>query len=379
MPRKQAFFEETFFRGIFMQMFQPGQQIEAAVVAVSGDTVFIDLSLKSEGIIDSAEFRNEDGTLSVKEGDVIKAFFVGESGGEMRFTTKIAGDKADKSMLEKAYTGGIPVEGTVEKEIKGGFEVKIGSARAFCPYSQMGGRQRKEPAEYVGTHASFIIRQYTEDGRNIIVSNRAIHELEHQKELDGLKATLKPGMTVTGTVVSLQKFGAFVSINGFQALLPVSEIARTRVDDISTVLEPGQEVTVKILSTDWEHERMSVSLKALIADPWDTAEDKYRKGAKYEGTISRIAPFGIFVQLEPGLDGLVHISEIEDADRSTNLSKKFKAGTKMTVVIKDIQAALKRIALTPSSTAEQDTSAAQYLAGQDNDDGYNPFAALLKK
>ncbi|MCR5288374.1 MAG: S1 RNA-binding domain-containing protein [Treponema sp.] len=360
--------------------FEIGQQIEAAIVAISGDTIFLNLNLKSEGVLDATELKKEDGTLSVKEGDVIKAFFVGEIDGEMRFTTKIAGEKADKSMLENAWKNAIPVEGHVEKEIKGGFEVKIGSSRAFCPYSQMGGRNKGEPSEFVGKHLTFLIQEYKEDGKNLLVSNRAILEIEHKKEVGKLENSLKVGMTVKATVISLQTFGAFVSIQGFQALLPISEISRTRVTDIEKELSVGQELTVKIINADWAHERVSVSLKALIADPWDTVQEKYIVGKKYEGTIIRIAQFGLFVQLEPGLDGLVHISEMTDIDRNTNLAKLFKTGTKMSVIIKEVNRSEKRIALTPTSSQEQDLSAAKYMADHnDDDDGYNPFAALLKR
>jgi len=360
-------------------LFEPGQQIEAAIVAISGDTVFLDLNLKSEGVLDAAELKDADGKMTVKEGNVIKAYFTGSQDGEMRFTTKISGDKADKSMLENAYKNGIPVEGRVEKEIKGGYEVIIGTSRAFCPYSQMGGHQKNEPADFIGKHLTFMIQEYKEDGRNLLVSNRAIVEAEHEKQLSGLKQTLKEGMTVSGTVISLEAFGAFVNVNGFRALLPISEITLERVTDIHSVLKEGQQIQAKILKADWEHERMSLSMKALLADPWDTAAKKYIAGSKYTGTISRVADYGIFVELEPGLDGLVHISELSGIDRNTNIRKLYKAGTKMDVMVKEVSTSQKRISLQPTTSIEQDKTTAKYMAGQNDDDGYNPFAALLKK
>ncbi|MCK9171793.1 MAG: S1 RNA-binding domain-containing protein [Treponema sp.] len=361
-------------------MFEPGQQIETTIVAISGDTVFLDLNAKSEGILDRAELTDGNGKCTVQEGDKIKAYFTGTENGEMKFTTKISGGKADKQMLENAFKNGIPVEGHVEKEIKGGYEVMIGTSRAFCPYSQMGYRQKEESSAFVGRHLTFRIQEYKNDGRNIIVSNRVIMEDEHAKSMAALQSKLKDGMIIDATVKSLQSYGAFVDIDGFQALLPISEIALDRVTDISTLLKADQKIRAKIIKTDWQNERVSVSMKALLADPWDSAVEKYPVGSKHDGFISRIAQYGVFVELEPGLDGLVHVSEMEGIDRNSNLTKLFKKGDKMTVSIKDVNTSEKRLSLTPTTSVEQDKTTARYMAGQNTDDeGYNPFAALLKK
>ncbi|MEE1166657.1 MAG: S1 RNA-binding domain-containing protein [Treponema sp.] len=358
----------------------PGQEIESTVVAINGDTIFIDMSAKSEGVIASAEFADANGNLSVKEGDKIKAYFIGEKNGEMRFTTKIAGDAADDSMLENAFKNHIPVEGHVEKEIKGGFEVTIGGKRSFCPYSQMGFRQKEEPAYYVGRTLSFIISEYKEGGKNILVSNRKVMEAEYQDQLSGLSSKITVGSVVTGTVKEIASFGAFIDIDGFQALIPISEIGYERVADVHDVLSVGDEVTGKVINADWSRERVSVSLKALKKSPWDAAAERIKEGDKIDGTISKVADFGFFVQLEPGIDGLVHVSTLEDVDRNTNLKKVYKIGQKFSVVVKSIDAASKRISLIPATTTEQDAIAASYLGSQDDDgDTYNPFAALLKK
>ncbi len=358
----------------------PGQEIESTIVAINGDTVFIDLNAKSEGVVNSAEFTDQDGNLTVKEGDKIKAFFLGEKNGEMRFTTKIAGHGADDSLIENAFKNHIPVEGHVEKEIKGGFEISISGKRAFCPFSQMGFRQKEEASYYVGKTLTFIIQEFKENGKNILVSNRAVLEQEHQVQLNTLGQQIVAGSIVTGTVKSLQSFGAFVDINGFQALLPISEVALDRVTDLSKYLQVGQEVTVKVINTDWTHEKVSVSLKALIADPWQSVEKNFTKGQKIDGTISRITDFGVFINLDKGIDGLVHISAL-GVDRNTNLKKKFSIGQEMSVVIKEIDVANKRISLVPSTSTEQDENANEYFASHNDDDGdtYNPFAALLKK
>ena len=364
-----------------MTRFNIGDSFETTVVAVTDTTVFVDLSAKSEGVIDVAEFKDDQGNVSVKEGDKLKVFFTGEVRGEMRFTTKIGGSSADDSMLENAWKGGIPVEGHVEAEIKGGYEVKLGGKRAFCPYSQMGFKDKKEPAAYVGKTFSFIITEYKNDGRDILVSNRKIGESEHANALGKLATQITEGAVVSATVESIEKFGAFVNIQGFRALLPMSELSFDRVNDAGEVVEVGQEINVKVIKTDWKNERVSVSLKALMKDPWDAAGTRFPVGSKQEGKISRIADFGLFVNIAPGIDGLVHISDLEDVSSNTNLRKVYKVGQSMSVVVEKINASEKRLSLKPASSAEQDETAAKYMSSQNDDDGetYNPFAALLKK
>ena len=363
-----------------MTRFNIGDSFETTVVAVTDTTVFVDLSAKSEGVIDVAEFKDDEGNVSIKEGDKIKVFFTGEVRGEMRFTTKIGGSSADDSMLENAWKGGIPVEGHVEAEIKGGYEIKIGGKRAFCPYSQMGFKDKKEPAAYVGKTLSFIITEYKNDGRDILVSNRKIGESEHANALGKLAAQITEGAVVSGTVESIEKFGAFVNIQGFRALLPMSELSFDHVADAGEVVEVGQEINVKVIKTDWKNERVSVSLKALMKNPWEAAGARFPVGSKQEGKISRIADFGLFVNIAPGIDGLVHISDLEDVSANTNLRKVYKVGQSMSVVVEKINAMEKRLSLKPASSVEQDESAAKYMSSQDDDgETYNPFAALLKK
>jgi small subunit ribosomal protein S1 len=361
--------------------FEVGQLVKTKIVAIFGDTIFLDLNMKSEGVLDSAEFLGPDDKLTVQKGDTISAYFVSSDHGEMHFTTKLSGDKANTAVLEKAFEAGIPIEGSVEKEIKGGFEVKIGESRAFCPYSQMGYHQKEEPSFFVGRTLTYLIQEFNREQHNIIVSNRAYVETQEKLKLEKLKQELKSGMTVKGTVTKLQSFGAFVDVQGVQALLPISEIKVGRVEDIEKELKIGQEVEGKILSIDLDNRRMSISSKALHADPWDTVAERYKVGDKIEGTISKIASFGLFINLEPGMDGLVFVSKLPDAGENTNLSKVYKTGTKMFVEIDSIDVAGHRIALNPTKSTEEEETIKNYMADQDDsdDDTYNPFAGLLKK
>ena len=356
-----------------------GEQFETEIVQIQKDYIFLAMDAKSEGVCDAADFTDKDGNLTVKEGDKVKVFFTGYVNGEMRFTSRIAGEKADNSMLENAFNSKIPVDGHVEKEIKGGYEVKIGECRAFCPYSQMGFRQKEEASYYVGRTMPFIIMEFKNNGKDLTVSNRLMGEIEHNSNIEKLAHEITPGTIVEGVVESVQNFGAFVNVNGFRTLLPVSEIQYDRVDDIFSVISEGQRVRAQVIRADWKNEKVSISVKALLEDPWNSAAETLKLETKYDGKIVRVAEFGVFVNLTKGVDGLVHISEIEGINKNTNIRKIFKPGDVMSVVIKEMDIENKRISLIPATSAEQDLSAAKYLSSQkeEEDDSYNPFASLI--
>ncbi|MBF9016008.1 MULTISPECIES: 30S ribosomal protein S1 [unclassified Oceanispirochaeta] len=368
-----ALFEDSYSA---IESMEPGQAIETDIVSISGDSIFLQLSGKSEGVLEKEELTDKDGTLSVKEGDRIKVYFLQAKNGEMQFTTKISGNKAGQAILENAFNSGIPVEGVVEKEIKGGFAVKIGESRAFCPYSQMGQKRVENASEYVGKHMTFKIMEHSENGRNILVSNRAILEEEHKKQVEVLKKKLKEKMVIKGSVTRVQDFGAFVDLDGVQALLPISEISRSRVHDINKVITVGQEVEASIIKLDWQSERITLSMKALLSDPWDDAKNKYKADSKHSGTVVRITDFGAFVNLEPGLDGLIHISDLKTDSRDDNPEDILKQGQTLSVQINSVDVERKRISLKPVSMTEESAEYKKYL--EPETDTYNPFADLLK-
>ena len=336
---------------------KPGQRVEAVIVKITPEWVFIDVGGKHEGYLDRKEFLDEEGKPTVKEGDTVRAYFLSSQHNEKLFTTKVGAGEAGRAFLEDAAHSGIPVEGLVEREVKGGFEIKVaGDTRGFCPFSQMGLVRVETPAGWVGQRLAFKIIEFGERGRNIILSHRAILEEEQAKLRDGLKASLKVGMPVKGKIVSVQKFGAFVDIGGIQALIPISEIAWEHVADISERLSVGQEIEAAILKLDWENNRISLSLRSNLPDPWERVEKEFPVGATFTGTVARLTKFGAFVTLIPGVDGLVHISRLGKGKRITHPSEVLTEGQNMAVKIEQIDRENKRISLAPLGDAEDETA-----------------------
>jgi small subunit ribosomal protein S1 len=330
----------------------PGQKVTARVLKVSSEWLLIDTGHKGEGVVDLKEFTDPEGGVTVKEGDTISVHFLSSRQGEMRFTSKIGGGASGSSQLEEAWQAGVPVEGLVEKEIKGGFEVKLaGAVRAFCPYSQMSLRRLDNPEAVVGTKISFRITDYSERGRNIVVSRRVLLEEEQARLKEEARATIVEGTTVPGTVTSLQKFGAFVDIGGIEGLVPISEIGWTRVKDVSDVLSVGQQVQVVIKVIDKEKDRISLSLKDALADPWEEVARKFPEGSFHTGTVSRLAPFGAFVTLSAGVDGLIHISRLGAGKRINHPREVIQEGETVEVKVESFDRENRRLSLALAGAA----------------------------
>jgi small subunit ribosomal protein S1 len=331
---------------------EPGQKVTAQVLKVSNEWIFIDTGQKGEGIVDTKEFLDLDGNATVKVGATIAAYFLSSSHGEMRFTTRIGGGASGNAQLEEAFQTGVPVEGVVEKEIKGGYEIKLaGTTRAFCPFSQMSLHRTDNPAALLGSRLAFRITEYDEKGRNIVVSRRALLEEEQRRLKEEAAASISEGMTVTGTVTSLQGFGAFVDIGGLEGLIPISEIGWSRVKEVSDVLSVGQQVKVVIKAIDREKERVSLSLKDTLANPWDLAVQTYPEGSFHTGTVSRLAPFGAFVTLADGIDGLIHISKLGGGKRINHPREVIKEGETIEVKVESVDRAERRISLSLAGVA----------------------------
>lgn len=363
--REEMEIEEESFAAMFERsqktsgQLAPGAKVEATVLKITKDWVFLDTGRKGEGVLDIKELTDADGNVGAKVGDKVTAWFISSRNNEMRFTMKIgagSGAAAGNAQLEDAYASGIPVEGVVEKEVKGGFEVKVAGSRAFCPFSQMGLRRIEDSAALIGKHMSFRISEYAENGRNIVLSHRALLEEELQLQKDALKETLKVGDRVKGTVTSLRDFGAFVSIGCVEGLLPISEVAWARVNDVSEVLAAGQEVEVVVKGIDWEKNRISFSLKDTLADPWEEAAKAFPEGSYQNGKIARLTPFGAFVTLASGVDGLIHISKLGAGKRIQHPKEVLSEGQEVEVKVEGVDREQRRISLSLAavSRAEQE-------------------------
>lgn len=362
---------------------EPGQRVDATVLKVTRNWVFLEVGQKGEGVIDKKELMDADGNAKIAEGDVLTAYFLSRSGGELRFTTRIGGGPGN-AQLEDAWRNGIPVEGTVEKEIKGGFEVKVaGGARAFCPFSQMALRRTESPEQFFGKTLAFKITQYGERGRNVVLSHRAILEEEQRRQRETLRAALREGMTVGGVITQIKPFGAFVDIGGVEGLIPISEAAWGRVDDLHELLAIGQTVEVAIKSLDWEKNRFSFSLKEAQPDPWRTVAEKFPEGSTHAGKVARLTPFGAFVTLGEGIDGLVHISRLGGGKRIGHPREVVKEGDSIAVKIEKIDREARRISLAPeggekSAEASPEEDFRRY-APETPPSGMGTLGDLLKK
>ncbi|SHJ85562.1 SSU ribosomal protein S1P [Malonomonas rubra DSM 5091] len=362
------------------QPLERGKKIEATILQIGKDWTFLDVGQKGEGVLSSAELLDADGEPQYNVGDVIGAYFVSREGGELRFTTKVGGSGSGTEQLEEAFQSGIPVEGKIEKEIKGGFEVKLpGNVRAFCPYSQTGLRQA-EPADLIGESLSFRITQFSERGRNIVVSHRAILDEEREQQRASLKETLKEGMVVKGSVTNIRDFGAFVDIGGIEGLLPISEISYGRVEDVNDILSIGQELEIAIKKIDWENNKFSFSLRDTLADPWSKVGSIYKTGGKYSGKVSRLAQFGAFVTLEDGVDGLLHISKLGQGQRIRHPQDVVTVGQSLEVMIEKVEPEERRISLALVGAEAEEAGETSYsdAPSSSSASGFGSLGDLLK-
>ncbi len=333
---------------------KPGDRVDAVVAGMSGENIFLDIGGKSEGVLNAAEIRNAEGEIDIKVGDTLNVFFLSDRRGNPVFTTRLGSGQTSLQELEDAFASGIPVEGRVTKEIKGGFEVLAAGQRGFCPYSQMDIRRVEDPEDYLEKILQFKIIELSNRGKNIIVSARALIEEERERQKDLLKESLQEGDRVGGTVTSLRDFGAFVDIGGIDGLIPISELAWGQVDRVEDILTRGQQVEVVIRKLDWDNERISLSLKETIENPWDKAADQFPVGSIHLGRVSRLATFGAFVTLEPGVDGLLHISKLGAGRRINHPREVLEAGQDLTVRIDAVDSEKKRISLVPEDHSSDD-------------------------
>ena len=320
-----------------------GKQLEGIVIAITADSVLLDIGYKSEGILPLAEFQSKG--EEVKPGDKLLVSVKGrdQDGYYELSRTKISRPK-DWSSLEKAFTEKATIVGTVTGVVKGGLSVDVG-VRAFMPASRSGTRDAAELEKMVGQEIRCRITKLDVTDEDIVVDRRALAEEEERAGKERRYAEVKEGDIVNGTVRSLTDYGAFVDLGGVDGLLHVSDIAWSRVNKPEDVLTVGQEIEAKVLKVDTEKQRISLGMKQLQPHPWDSVPEKYKTGDRVRGAVSRIADFGAFVELEPGVEGLVHISEMSWAKKVRTPSDLVKPGEVVEAVILGINVAERRIAL----------------------------------
>ena len=359
-------FAALFEASIKAKPLREGQTIEGRVVAIGPEVAFVDVGGKGEATIDIAELKDEDGDIEVAIGDRIRAVVVSTAGG-LQLSMKLARGAATARQLEDAFRSGLPVEGKVEKEIKGGYEVRIARQRAFCPFSQID-VARAEPSAHLGKVYAFRIVEYKESGRNLIVSRRALLEEQQRANAAEIRKSVVAGAVLTGRVVSVREFGAFVDLGGgVQGLLHVSEMGWARVADPSQVVKPGDEITVKVLRVEADpakkdKQNISLGLKQLVQDPWASVHDRYAVGQVHKGRVTRITDFGAFVELEPGVEALAHASTFAPSGRSEAWSREVAPGMTAAFEIVSLDLEKKRIgvALLPEGSSRAGTADSEF-------------------
>jgi small subunit ribosomal protein S1 len=343
---------ETSFQGL--KEFSRGEKVRGRVIGVNDEWIFLDLGAKGEGIVTATELKGGAEERSVVIGDWLDAYFLGDEDGEIRLTTRITGADASRNLLEEAFEAKIPVEGSVQKEIKGGFEVLVGGNRCFCPYSQMD-LFRQDAATYVGQTLSFLIADFQEGGRNIVLSRRQLLEAERRQRYEELRATLEVGTRVTGVVRAIEAFGAFVDLGGVDALIPNAELSWGRGADPREVVTLGQKVEAQVVELDWDRKRIALSLKRLTPDPWSHIHELLREEQVMIGRVATLAQYGAFVEILPGIDGLLHVSRLSLGKRINHPREVLKEGDQISVRIDSIDAEQRRLTLSLETSGEQET------------------------
>jgi small subunit ribosomal protein S1 len=320
-----------------------GQVVKGRVIQISAESVFVDVGGKGEAWIERAELTDDEGKLRVSIGDQVEATVV-STGDEIRLSHKLRQGAQARQALAVAAQTGIPVEGKVSAVIKGGYEVTVGGLRGFCPFSQMDLRRVETAEDYVGRVLEFRVTTFSENGRNLVLSRRRLLEERAAEMAEETRKKIVPGAVLTGTVSSLADFGAFIDLGGVQGLVPLSELSHSRASRPADLLRVGDTVSVKVLRLDQEKGRISLSLKALEGDPWGAVAGKLRERQIVRGRAVRSTEFGVFVELLPGVDGLLHITEIP-RNRQGALKEAAAAGAEVAVLIIAIDRDKRRIAL----------------------------------
>ena len=324
-----------------------GAVIQGQVVAIDNDWITVDTGLKSEGIIERGEFLNEAGELEVAVGDTVDVVIekVDNGMGQTVLSREKAKREESWRTLEQIHENDEVVTGLISSKVKGGFTVEIGSVRAFLPGSLVDVRPIRETTHLEGKELEFKVIKIDKVRNNIVVSRRAVMEAENSAERDELLAKLEEGMEVQGIVKNLTDYGAFVDLGGIDGLLHITDMAWKRIKHPSEAVEVGQELKVKVLKFDRERNRVSLGLKQLGSDPWSEVEQTYPVGTITKARVTNLTDYGCFAEIAEGIEGLVHVSEMDHTNKNIHPSKVVQVGDEVNVMVLEIDGERRRISL----------------------------------
>ncbi|KPN74898.1 30S ribosomal protein S1 [Neisseria sp. 74A18] len=330
-----------------LQEMNPGEVITAEVVAIDNNFVTVNAGLKSESLIDVSEFKNAQGEIEVKVGDFVTVTIESvENGfGETKLSREKAKRAADWIALEEAMENGDILSGVINGKVKGGLTVMINSIRAFLPGSLVDVRPVKDTSHFEGKEVEFKVIKLDKKRNNVVVSRRAVLEVTLGEERKALLENLQEGSVVKGIVKNITDYGAFVDLGGIDGLLHITDLAWRRVKHPSEVLEVGQEVEAKVLKFDQDKQRVSLGMKQLGEDPWNGLTRRYPQGTRLFGKVSNLTDYGAFVEIEQGIEGLVHVSEMDWTNKNVHPSKVVQLGDEVEVMILEIDEDRRRISL----------------------------------
>ena len=340
-------FAQLFEQSIANQRIRPGMILTGLVVDVGDDMVVVNVGLKSEAVIPLEQFKNERGEIEVKAGDSVEvALDAMEDGtGETRLSREKAKRARTWTRLEESFNKSEIVTGTITGRVKGGFTVEIDNVRAFLPGSLVDVRPVRDTAYLEGKSLEFKVIKLDQKRNNVVVSRRAVVEQEFSAERSALMDNLQEGTVLKGTVKNLTDYGAFVDLGGIDGLLHITDMAWKRVKHPSEVVKVGDEIDVRILKFDRERSRVSLGLKQLGADPWENIARRYPPNTRVFGKVTNIADYGAFVEIEDGVEGLVHVSEMDWTNKNVNPAKVVHSGQEVEVMVLDVDEERRRISL----------------------------------
>jgi small subunit ribosomal protein S1 len=335
-----------------------GERVRAEVVQLGKDAVFVELlgegfGKRAQAYLKHEDVRGSDGQVTLKLGDQLEAVVVEVEGGELRLG-RTMGRPQGADELERAYQAGVAVEGKVSGVNKGGLEIEVAGLRAFCPISQADRGYLADPNSLVGQVLSFLITEFAENGKRVVLSRRKLLEQEARAQADETLKRLVPGAVLAGTVSSIREFGAFIDLGGIEGLLPNAELSYDRSSTAEALLSPGNRVEVQVREVKEGKEdrrgnklpKITLSLKSLSQDPWDQVDTLAPVGRVLSGSVARVLDFGAFVRIAPGIEGLLHASEL--GGKVQDASKVLKQGETLTVVVRALDRAARKISLSPA-------------------------------